>query len=162
MCSLSFQETIDQVVDTALLCIGRIPNTSSLDLDKAGVQVDPKSASIIEKNGQTTAPHIWAAGDVTADVSLANVAEMEGIHAVDCILGGKTDKLRFDNLSTIMFFDPLVSAVGMGEQALQKVEPTHLKTHLRADELNSTQLTSLNSRPPSPLLNLPSTSLCPF
>lgn len=111
-------------MDTALLCIGRRPNLESLNLDAAGVRLDVKNGSLDVRDGQSiTQAHVWGAGDITADVSLANVAEMEGRHVVDRILSrdpALLEPLRYDNLSTIMFFDPLVSAVGLGELALQK------------------------------------------
>jgi len=50
-----------------LLATGRAPNTGELDLAACGVAVDRKGAIIVDDTMQTSAPHIWAAGDRRAD-----------------------------------------------------------------------------------------------
>jgi dihydrolipoamide dehydrogenase len=98
-----------------LLSIGRVPNTDEIGLDVAGVQVD-KGGAIVATDTQTTAPHIYAAGDVTADVALVNVAEIEARHAVERMFGASPCELRYDALSSILFLAPEVATVGLGEQ----------------------------------------------
>ena len=45
--------------------LGRDPETSQLNLEKAGVQVHPQTNKIVGKdNEQTTVSHIYAIGDV--------------------------------------------------------------------------------------------------
>jgi dihydrolipoamide dehydrogenase len=126
-------------VDCALVSIGRVPNTASLRLDRAGVTltaagavpVDGPSdtnsirpgASIPEfttsaKYGLTRvtgAPHIHAAGDVTADVALVNVAELEGRYAVESMFGLTPRPIPYDALSAIMFLQPEVASCGLNE-----------------------------------------------
>ena len=65
-----------------LLSIGRVPNTDALDLEKAGVQRAP-NGYIPVVDTQTNVPHVYAAGDISEDVAVANVAELEGRHAVE-------------------------------------------------------------------------------
>ncbi len=65
---------------------------------------------------RTTAPHVWAAGDVTADLMLANVGELEGRHAVEDMFGLAPPPIRYDAQSAILFLRPEVATVGLGEQ----------------------------------------------
>jgi hypothetical protein len=110
-------EPID--VERALISIGRVPNSQGLGLEAAGVLLD-KSGGIIVKDTQSSVPHIHAAGDVTADVALVNVAELEGRHAVEAMFSAPTHKIRYDALSAIFFLSPEVAAVGLNEQQARK------------------------------------------
>lgn len=47
-----------------------------MNLKAAGVEVNEKNGALVVNDGQTTASHIWGAGDVTADIALVNVAEL--------------------------------------------------------------------------------------
>ncbi len=102
-------------VEHALISIGRVPNTEGLNLDKAGVELTARG-NIKENDTQTTVPHIYAAGDVSASIALVNVGEREGRHAVARMFGHHVKPLVYNNISTIMFLNPEVASVGMGEQ----------------------------------------------
>jgi dihydrolipoamide dehydrogenase len=102
-------------VEKALLSIGRIPNTESIGLKESGVEVDERGY-IKEEDTQTSIPNIYAAGDITANIALVNVAEREGRHAVVKMFGPPVKPLVYSNISTIMFLNPEVAAVGMNEQ----------------------------------------------
>jgi dihydrolipoamide dehydrogenase len=106
-------------VEKALVSVGREPNASSCDLGAAGVQLGPQG-QIVVNDTQTSVPHIWAAGDVTLDIALVSIGEIEGRHAVERICTGSAAPLSYDNLSTIMFLDPEVAAIGINEQDAQK------------------------------------------
>lgn len=102
-------------VERALISIGRVPNLASLDLAAAGVELD-ESGAVACQDTQTNVPHIYAAGDVTMDMALANVAELEGRFAVECMFGQKPTAIDYRTMSTIMFLSPEVASVGLGEQ----------------------------------------------
>jgi dihydrolipoamide dehydrogenase len=106
-------------VEKALISIGREPNTGSLDLPAAGVELD-ESGHVVVVDTRTSVPHIYAAGDATLDIALVNVGEIEGRHAAERICGAARKTLAYDNLSTIMFLDPEVAAIGLNEQEAQK------------------------------------------
>lgn len=109
-------ETI--VVERALISIGRVPNTQGLDLDKAGLTVTERG-HLDDDDTRTAVPHIYAVGDVTHDLALVSVGEIEGRHAVDRIVG-TPDPLSYENVSWIMFLDPEVAGVGLNEQRAQE------------------------------------------
>jgi dihydrolipoamide dehydrogenase len=103
-------------VEKALLSVGRMANTESLDLAAAGVRTDSKTGNIVVDDTRTTATHIHAVGDATGTNMLVNLGEMEGRHAAE-LIGGLTPRpLSYANISTIMFLDPEVASVGVNEQ----------------------------------------------
>lgn len=104
--------------EKALISVGRVPNIEALNLHLAGVDTKP-NGFILDDDTQTSAPHIYAVGDLTADISLVNVGELEGRHAIERIVGLATNPLRYDNISTIMFLNPEIAGVGMNEQQAQ-------------------------------------------
>lgn len=102
-------------VEKALLSIGRLPNTGNIGLEEAGVCKDERGYVKVEDT-RTSVPFIYAAGDITANIALVNVAEREGRHAVVKMFGPPVKPLVYRNISTIMFLNPEVAAVGMNEQ----------------------------------------------
>eukprot|EP01137_Pigoraptor_chileana_P018261 Opistho-2@77476 len=105
-------------VEKVLLSIGRIPNLDNIGIENAGVQLDKAGGVAADKHAKSSVPHIYAAGDATADVGLVNVAEMEARHAVERLFGCDETvetELCYDNLSTIMFLNPEVACVGLNE-----------------------------------------------
>jgi len=78
----------DHTLEAALvmLAVGRRPNTEGLGLEKAGVKTE-KGRVVVNPFMETTAPGIYAIGDVIGGVMLAHVATAEGHTAADNILG---------------------------------------------------------------------------
>jgi dihydrolipoamide dehydrogenase len=106
-------------VDHALVSVGRIANTDNLGLDAAGVKLNERGYCVDDET-QTTVPNIYAVGDFTADISLVNVGELEGRYAVERIFGQPKRSLIYENISTIMFLNPEVAAVGLNETQAKK------------------------------------------
>ena len=106
-----------------LFSIGRVANVDAIGLAEAGVKLTA-SGTIEVDDTRTSQPHVFAAGDTTADVALANVAELEGRHAVEKMFGLDPRPLSYDALSSILFLSPEVASVGLNEQqAKQKGVP---------------------------------------
>ncbi len=106
-------------VEKALVSIGRVPNTAGLNLEAAGIAVS-KRGHIEVNDTCTCVPHIHAVGDVTLDIALVNIGEIEGRHAAEVIAGETSDALSYQNISTIMFLDPEVASIGLNEQQAQE------------------------------------------
>jgi dihydrolipoamide dehydrogenase len=107
------------LVDNALISIGRAATTDNLGLEAAGVQLNERGYCI-DNATQTTVSNIYAVGDFTADISLVNVGELEGRYAVERIFGKPARDLIYENISTIMFLNPEVAAVGLNETQARK------------------------------------------
>ena len=105
-------------VERAMISIGRVPNTRGLDLEKAGVTINEQDR-ITNDNTQTSVPHIYAIGDVSTDKALVSIGEIQGRYAIEHIYTNTDSMLSYDNLSTIMFLDPEVAAIGLNEQQAQ-------------------------------------------
>jgi dihydrolipoamide dehydrogenase len=101
--------------EKALISIGRVANVAGLRLENAGVELDTRG-NIVNDDSQTTAPHIYVVGDMTADICLVNVGELEGRHAIEKIYANVPAPVSYDNVSTIMFLSPEVAGVGMNEK----------------------------------------------
>ena len=74
----------------------------------------------MDNDTQSSIENIYAVGDITADIALVNVGELEGRHAVEKIYGNVKRQMLYENISTIMFLNPEVAGVGMNEQQAQK------------------------------------------
>jgi dihydrolipoamide dehydrogenase len=106
-------------VEKALVSVGRVANLEDLWDDKVGIDISKRG--IHNHDTQTNVPNIYAVGDLTADISLVNVGELEGRYAVEKIFGKPERKLIYENISTIMFLSPEVAGVGLNEtQAKEK------------------------------------------
>jgi dihydrolipoamide dehydrogenase len=100
-------------VEKALISVGRIPNYEALWEDGVGIHISKRG--IEDNDTQTNVSNIYAVGDITADINLVNVGELEGRYAVEKIFGNPQRKLLYENISTIMFLSPEVAGVGLNE-----------------------------------------------
>jgi dihydrolipoamide dehydrogenase len=106
-------------VEKALVAVGRTPNYEDLWDDTVPISINKRG--IEDNDTQTNVSNIYAVGDITADISLVNVGELEGRYAVEKIFGNPKRKLVYENISTIMFLNPEVAGVGLNEtQAREK------------------------------------------
>lgn len=99
--------------DAILVATGRCPNTGGLNLDASGVEYDA-GGIITDGNMRTNVAGIYAVGDVNNRCMLAHAATMQGIRAVNTILG-KADDIRFDIMPSAIFTNPEAASVGMSE-----------------------------------------------
>lgn len=112
---LEYDDTSKAVfnVAKALVAVGRVPNYE--DLWDSNVDITISKRGIEDNDTQTNISNIYAVGDITADISLVNVGELEGRYAVEKIFGSPERKLLYENISTIMFLNPEVAGVGVNE-----------------------------------------------
>ncbi|MEM9855994.1 MAG: NAD(P)/FAD-dependent oxidoreductase [Bacteroidota bacterium] len=109
-------------VEKALVSVGRVPNYENLWDESVDIKLDNRG--IEDSETQTSVSNVYAVGDITSDIALVNVGELEGRYAVERIFGKPKRKLVYENISTIMFLHPEVAGVGLNEnQARQKGIP---------------------------------------
>ncbi len=112
------------VVDTVLYATGRSPNTSGLGLEAAGVALGKAGAIEVNSQYQTSVPHIYAVGDVTARVQLTPVALGEAMVVVDALFGPAAGKaarqMSYDFIPTAVFTHPNIGTVGYSETAARE------------------------------------------
>jgi pyruvate/2-oxoglutarate dehydrogenase complex dihydrolipoamide dehydrogenase (E3) component len=99
-----------------LFALGRTPNTASLDLAKAGVQTE--SARIVtNEQMQTSAAHIYAAGDCTGPHEIVHIAIQQGeIAAHNLAQPTQPRAMDYRLLTSVVFTDPQIGCVGLSEQ----------------------------------------------
>src|SRR5471032_1733877 len=109
-------EKLSFPADKVLVAVGRRPFTDGLALGQAGVQLDEKKRIKVDAHLKTTAPGVWAVGDVVAGPMLAHKAEEDGVAVAEWI-AGKAGHVNWDLVPAIVYTDPEVASVGLGEDA---------------------------------------------
>ncbi|MCK4626431.1 MAG: dihydrolipoyl dehydrogenase [Phycisphaerae bacterium] len=100
--------------DLALVAAGMKPNTSRLDVQRAGVQVDSAGFIVVDNHMRTAVPHIYAVGDVVGGMLLAHKASHEGIVAAEAIAGSATTA-DWKAVPYAVFTDPEIAGIGLTE-----------------------------------------------
>ena len=101
-----------------ILAIGSVPNTEGLALDVAGVAIDAGGYITINHNCITTAPHIYAAGDVSGKLPLSSVAAMQGRKIAEHLMGLHALEHRhldYEKAASAIFTEPEIADVGLAE-----------------------------------------------
>lgn len=121
--ALTYNDGREEVftVEKGLMSVGRVPNCENMGFEELGLEMRP-SGHIIDRDTRSSIPNIFAVGDLTADIALVNVGELEGRHAVEKIFGRPRRKLIYENISTIMFLAPETAAVGLNERKAMERE----------------------------------------
>lgn len=101
--------------DAVLVAIGRAPNGKSIDAEKAGINVDERGFTNVDKQMRTNVPNIYAIGDIVGQPMLAHKGVHEGHVAAEVISGLKH---FFDPkvIPSIAYTDPEVAWVGLTEK----------------------------------------------
>jgi len=128
-------EEVSAQTEAVLLAVGWVGNLEALGLDAAGVATE-RSYVTVNQFLQTTAPHIYAAGDVTGRMMLVQSAGYEArIAAENAVLG---PELRYDHhiVPHGGFTDPEYASVGITEPAVQASGEGALMTEVPYAELD--------------------------
>lgn len=104
----------------AVIAVGWVANTDPLNLTAAGVQSDQRGYIQVDANLRTTAPHVFAAGDVTGHLMVVHEAVREGYLAATNAVLGSTTALASDISPLGSFTDPEYASVGLTETAARK------------------------------------------
>ena len=102
--------------DELLLATGREPNTKQLGLEAVGVRLREDGAVKVNREMQTTASHVWAAGDVIGEPMLETIAAKEGATAAENALRGSHRKIDFLPVPKAVFTSPQVASVGLTDK----------------------------------------------
>lgn len=103
--------------DFALVATGRRPATDGLNLEAAGVQVDRRGAIVTDEHLRTTAPNIWALGDVAGGLQFTYISLDDSRIVKEDVLGdGARTTANRGTVPYSVFLDPPFSRAGMTEQ----------------------------------------------
>ena len=101
--------------ERVLQAIGFEPRVTGFGLEALGVELNAAGGIAINDKMQSSIPHIYAIGDVTAKLMLAHVAETMGVVAAENIAGAPTVTLDFDMMPRATYCQPQVASFGYTE-----------------------------------------------
>jgi len=102
--------------DQIMLAIGRMPNTMALHVEKAGVELGKKSEVKVDEYSRTSAPNIYAIGDVTDRVQLTPVAIHEAMCFVETAFKNNPTRPDYGHVPSAVFTTPEIGTVGLSEE----------------------------------------------
>lgn len=102
--------------DKVLQAIGFKPRVEGYGLENTGVQLTERGAVEINRKMQTSVPHFYAIGDVTAKLMLAHVGEAMGMIAAENIAGVDTVELDYVMMPRATYCQPQVASFGYTER----------------------------------------------
>ena len=119
---LSYKDKDNEIfrVEKALVSVGRVPNLKNTGVEELGIELNERGM-IADNDTQTNISNIYAAGDITGHIALVNVGELEARHAVEKMFANNKTKMSYNNVSTIMFLNPEVAAVGINEKEADRL-----------------------------------------
>ncbi len=105
-----------QSLDTAmaLVAVGVQPNTENLGLETIGVAVD-RPGIRVDDYLSTTAPGVYAIGDVTGKMPLAHVASAQAVTAVEHLAGLEPQPMEYINMPRTTYCNPQIASFGLTE-----------------------------------------------
>ncbi len=105
--------------DYCLVSVGRKPYTDGLNAEAAGVRLNDRGQVEVDGNLRTSAPNIYAIGDVIRGQMLAHKAEEEGVMVAE-ILAGQKPHIDYNLIPGVVYTWPEVAAVGKTEEELKE------------------------------------------
>jgi glutathione reductase (NADPH) len=107
--------------ESVLWATGRSAEVRDLRLERAGVRLDERGYIATDVYQASSAPGIFALGDVTGRAALTPVAIAAGRRLADRLFGGQQDRhLDYDNIPTVIFGHPPMGTVGLTEAAARE------------------------------------------
>ncbi|HZO85858.1 MAG TPA: dihydrolipoyl dehydrogenase, partial [Verrucomicrobiae bacterium] len=106
------------VCDRVLVAVGRKPNTQNLGLEAVKIQLDEKGRIPVNDHFATSAPGVFAIGDVIRGPMLAHKAEEEGVACVEHIVTGY-GHVDYNAIPGIVYTNPEIASVGKTEDELR-------------------------------------------
>ena len=111
---------------TVLVAVGRRPNISGLQLEKAGVEFTPRGLTVNDKL-QTTTSNIYACGDVVPPYQFTHVAEYEAIIATQNAFLPVKRKVNYNLVPWCTFTDPELARFGLTEEQARITHGDNIK-----------------------------------
>lgn len=120
--------------ETLLVAIGRRPVVDSLNLEQAKVDFDVRGIKVNQKM-QTSNKKIYACGDVTGEMPLTHVAELQAGVVIANLIFKMPKKISYDVIPVVVYTDPEVAQVGMSVEQCNE---------LKAGEIHQFEISQLD------------------
>ena len=105
-------------VDKVVVAVGRRAETTNLLDPLAGVDVNERGLIDVDTQCRTSAPNVWAIGDVVRGPMLAHKGSEEGVMVAD-LIAGKVSEVNYDVIPSIIYTAPEIAWVGRTEEELR-------------------------------------------
>ena len=118
---LTCDEGPPEVVGThVLLAVGRIPNTSDLGLDQAGVASDLRGYITVDDQLQTNVPGIWALGDCNGRGAFTHTSYNDYEIVADNLFNADHRRVSDRIQAYALYIDPPLGRCGMTDADVRK------------------------------------------
>ncbi len=107
-------------VHVVVLSVGRRPNTDDLGLDGTGVVISDRGFIEVDELCRTGEESVWAVGDAIATPALAHIAFIEGVVAIQDILGEDPAPIDYGKVPWCVYCRPEAAFTGMDEAAAKE------------------------------------------
>ncbi len=104
--------------DKLIVAVGRRPVTENVLTADSGVTLDERNFIYVDEHCATSAPGVYAVGDVVRGPMLAHKASEEGIMVAERIAGHKA-QVNYDLIPSVIYTHPEIAGVGKTEQQLK-------------------------------------------
>jgi pyruvate/2-oxoglutarate dehydrogenase complex dihydrolipoamide dehydrogenase (E3) component len=101
-----------------LVATGRAPNTEGLGLEVAGVELTDRGYIKVNDRLQTTAPGVWAIGEVAGSPQFTHIS-IDDFRVVHDNLNGLDHSTKGRQVPYCLFTDPELARVGLNEREAQ-------------------------------------------
>jgi NAD(P) transhydrogenase len=127
--------------DILLWANGRAGNTEQLGLELLGIAPDTRGQIPVDEFFRTTAPHVYAVGDVIGPPALASAAYMQGRAAALHICGDQNARFLARDIPTGIYTSPEISSIGKTERELTAEGIPYEMGHANFKSLARAQIT---------------------
>ncbi len=106
-------------VDKLVVAVGRRPFTEGLLADGTGVQLDERGFIKVDEHCRTSAPNVWAIGDVVRGPMLAHKGKEEGVMVAD-LIAGHYGEVNYKVIPSVIYTAPEIAWVGQTEEQVKE------------------------------------------
>ena len=135
------EETIES--DYVLVSVGRVPNTSKLNLEAVGVKLLENGRIDVDESLRTGVEGVYAIGDITPGPAFAHKASHDAKIVAE-VISGKEVVVNYSTMPIAAYTEPEIASVGMSADEVKgnkeyKVSKFSLAGNGRALSLDATE-----------------------
>jgi mycothione reductase len=112
-------KSAERISEALLFCIGRIPNTDQIGLEKTDVQRNAKGFIETDNWLRASVPNVWVMGDIGGRFMYTHAANFESEYLAKQISGGCQDPIDYGPMPHAVFTSPETAGVGKTEAELK-------------------------------------------
>src|ERR1700722_13958353 len=105
-------------VDKLIVAVGRRPYTQELLAAGTGVELDEHGFIKVDEQCRTSAPNVWAIGDVVHGPMLAHKGKEEGVMVAD-LIAGHYGEVNYKVIPSVIYTQPEIAWVGQTEEQVK-------------------------------------------